>query len=67
MRYPDVWRSALNAAAILLEPKVKAVNVEKALLKTADDVWHWAERQQKALLEALRKVLSRFNNYAKSF
>jgi len=47
--------SALNAAAILLEPKVKAVNVEKALLKTADDVKHWAERQQKALLEAVEK------------
>jgi hypothetical protein len=47
--------SALNAAAILLEPKVKAVIVEKALLKTADDVKHWAERQQKALLEAVEK------------
>jgi hypothetical protein len=47
--------SALNAAAILLEPKVKAVNVEKALLKTADDVKHWTERQQKTLLEAVEK------------
>jgi type I site-specific restriction endonuclease len=46
---------ALNAAASLLEPKVKAVSVEKALLKSADDVRQWAERQQKSLLEAVEK------------
>ena len=46
---------ALNAAAILLEPKVKAVSVEKSLLKTPDDVRQWAERQQKTLLEAVEK------------
>jgi hypothetical protein len=45
--------NALKAAAILLEPEVRPVAVEKALLKTADDVRQWAERQQKALLEAV--------------
>jgi hypothetical protein len=47
--------NALNAAAILLEPKVKGVSVEKAILKSADDVKQWSERQQKALLEAVEK------------
>jgi hypothetical protein len=46
---------ALNAAAILLEPQVKAINVEKTLLKTTDDVQHWVERQQRSLLEAVKK------------
>jgi hypothetical protein len=46
---------ALKAAAILLEPQVKAVNVEKSLLKTASEVREWAERQQKTLLEAVEK------------
>lgn len=44
---------ALNSAASLLEPKVKAVSVEKTLLKTPDDVVQWAERQQKTLLQAI--------------
>jgi hypothetical protein len=46
---------AINTAASLLEPKVKAISVEKSLLKTSDDVRNWAERQQKALLEAVEK------------
>jgi hypothetical protein len=47
--------NALKTAAILLEPKVKAVSVEKSLLKTPDEVRQWAERQQKTLLEAIEK------------
>ena len=47
--------NALRAAAILLEPQVRPIAVEKALLKTGDDVRQWAERQQKALLEAIEK------------
>jgi hypothetical protein len=47
--------NALKAAAILLEPKVRPVAVEKALLKTPDDVRQWAERQQNALLLAVEK------------
>lgn len=46
---------ALNAAASLLEPKVKAVSVEKSLLKTPNEVREWTERQQKTLLEAVEK------------
>jgi hypothetical protein len=46
---------ALNAAASLLEPEVKGVTVEKSLLKTADEVRQWTERQQKTLLEAVEK------------
>lgn len=47
--------NALQAAAILLEPQVRPIAVEKALLKSPDDVRQWAERQQKALLEAVEK------------
>ena len=46
---------ALRAAAILLEPQVRPVTVEKALLRTSDDVLQWTERQKKALLEAVEK------------
>ncbi len=45
--------NALNAAAKLLEPKVRGIAVEKTLLKTADDVRQWAARQEKKLLEAI--------------
>ena len=47
--------NAINAAAILLEPKVHTVATEKALLKTADDVGQWIERQRKTLMEAIEK------------
>jgi hypothetical protein len=52
---PGRVANALQSAAILLEPQVRAIAVEKALLKTADDVRQWAERQQKALLDAVEK------------
>lgn len=47
--------NALRAAAIVLEPKVRPIAIEKALLKTTDEVRQWGERQQKALLEAVEK------------
>jgi hypothetical protein len=52
---PGRIANALKAAAILLEPKVRLVAIEKSLLKTADDVRQWAERQQTALLKAVEK------------
>jgi hypothetical protein len=52
---PGRVANALQAAAILLEPQVRPISVEKALLKTAEDVRQWTERQQKALLEAVGK------------
>ena len=47
--------NALKAAAILLEPKVHAVTIEKALLKTPEDVRQWTIRQEKTLLAAIEK------------
>jgi hypothetical protein len=52
---PGRVANALQSAAILLEPQVRAIAVEKALLRTPDDVRQWTERQQKALLEAVEK------------
>jgi hypothetical protein len=52
---PGRVANALNAAASLLEPQVRPITVEKALLKTPDDVRQWTERQQKALLGAIEK------------
>lgn len=47
--------NALKAAAILIEPKVRPVAVEKILLKTAEDVHQWTARQEKMLLAAIEK------------
>jgi hypothetical protein len=47
--------NALKAAAILIEPKVRPVAVEKILLKTAEDVHRWTARQEKMLLSAIEK------------
>jgi hypothetical protein len=52
---PGRVANALQAAAILLEPQVRPIAVEKSLLRTTDDVRQWTERQQKALLEAVEK------------
>jgi hypothetical protein len=46
---------ALKAAAILLEPKVRPVIVERSLLRTVEDVRQWTTRQEKALLAAIEK------------
>jgi hypothetical protein len=45
--------NVLKAAAILLEPKVRPVIVDKALLKTAEEVRLWTARQEKMLLAAI--------------
>jgi hypothetical protein len=47
--------NVLKAAAILLEPKVLPVIVDKVLLKTAEEVRQWTARQEKKLLAALEK------------
>jgi len=45
---------ALALAARELEPKVRPVAIERATLKTADDVKRWAARQEEKLLEAVQ-------------
>ena len=52
---PGRIANALKAAAILLEPKVRPVIVEKSLLTTAEDVRQWMARQEKTLLAAIEK------------
>jgi len=47
-------QKALEQAARLLEPKVRPISIERATLTTPDDVQHWADRQQKALLDAIK-------------
>lgn len=44
---------AVEQAARLLEPKVRPVALERATLRDAIEVEAWAERQKKALLEAV--------------
>ena len=50
----DSVERALEQAARLLEPKVRPISIERATLTTPDDVQHWADRQQKALLDAIK-------------
>jgi replication-associated recombination protein RarA len=47
-------QKALEHAARLLEPKVRSHAIERATLVTPDDVQRWTERQQKALLDAIK-------------
>jgi len=51
---PGRVQKALEQAARLLEPKVRPISIERATLTTPDDVQHWADRQQKALLDAIK-------------
>jgi hypothetical protein len=44
---------ALEKAAKLLEPKVRMVTLERATLKTADDVEAWLAKACETLTEAL--------------
>ena len=44
---------AIERAARLLEPKVRLVALERATLRDAAEVEAWAERQKKALIEAV--------------
>jgi hypothetical protein len=46
---------ALEQAARHLEPKVQAVAIERATLRSETEVRSWAERQQQRLLDALKK------------
>ena len=46
---------ALRRAAQLLEPEVQFVAVERATLKTEEDVREWLGRQEKKLIEAVRE------------
>lgn len=45
---------ALGDAARELEPKVRPMSVERATLKTPEDVKSWASRQEEKLLEAIK-------------
>jgi len=45
---------AIERAAKLLEPKVQMVAVERATLRTPDDVHTWLARQEQTLLEAVK-------------
>ncbi len=45
---------ALERAAKKLEPKVRSVAVERATLTSEDDVRSWADRQEQALLSAIK-------------
>lgn len=44
---------ALSLAAKKLEPKVRAITIERATLRTKDDVIAWSERQKTKLIDAL--------------
>jgi hypothetical protein len=46
---------ALELAAKHLEPKVRMVNLERATLRSEQDVQGWIERQEKLLLEEIKK------------
>lgn len=46
---------ALELAAKYLEPKVKVVNIERATLRTKDDVDKWLERTGRTLSEAVKQ------------
>jgi hypothetical protein len=45
---------ALELAAKRLEPKVRTVSVERATLRSEEDVQRWLERQRKVLAEAVK-------------
>ena len=51
---PDRVRKALEAAAKLLEPKVRPLAIERATLSTQAEVDAWLSRQRECLLVALR-------------
>jgi len=46
---------AIEEAARKLEPKVRAITIEKTTLRSEDDVNAWVERQRTALIEAVKK------------
>lgn len=52
---PERVRAALTWAAKLLEPKVQAMRVEGALLRTSAELRDWLARQESALANALKR------------
>lgn len=52
---PALVAQAIEQAARMLEPKVRAIAIEKTTLRSEDDVNAWVERQRTALIEAIKK------------
>lgn len=52
---PALVAQAIEQAARLLEPKVRAITIEKTTLRSEDDVNAWVERQRGVLIEAVKK------------
>jgi hypothetical protein len=46
---------ALELAARYLEPKVRVINLERATLRSEEDVRQWLGRQEKLLVEAIKQ------------
>jgi hypothetical protein len=51
---PGRVQKALEQAAKLLEPKVRAISIERSTLTTEADVEAWLERQKKSLVAAIK-------------
>ena len=51
---PGRVQKALEQAAKLLEPKVRAISIERSTLSTEADVDAWLERQKKSLVAAIK-------------
>lgn len=51
---PGRVQKALEQAAKLLEPKVRAISIERSTLTTEADVDAWLERQKKSLVAAIK-------------
>lgn len=51
---PGRVQKALEQAARLLEPKVRAISIERSTLTTEADVDAWLERQKKSLVAAIK-------------
>jgi hypothetical protein len=51
---PGRVQQAIERAAKLLEPKLRAVSIERATLRNEEDVNQWLIRQKAALLQALK-------------
>jgi hypothetical protein len=51
---PGRVQKALEQAAKLLEPKVRAISIERATLTTEADVDAWLERQKETLVAAIK-------------
>ena len=53
-RIPADEPARLEQAAKLLEPKVRAISIERSTLSTEADVDAWLERQKKSLVAAIK-------------